>query len=48
MNLYTKQKENHRPRDQTSCCQRGQGQGEEEGWSESLGLVDVNKHIQSG
>ena len=45
MNLSIKQEKNHRHRDQTSCCQRGQGQVEEEGWSESLTLVDVNKHI---
>ena len=40
MNLSTKQKQNHRHREQT-CGFRGLGGEEREGWSGSLGLADA-------
>jgi len=39
MNLFTKQKQTHRHREQTYGCQGG---GEGVGWTGSLGLVDAN------
>ena len=47
MNLFTKQKQTHRHREQTleTCgCQGGWG-GVGEGWIESLGLADANYYI---
>ena len=43
MNLFTKQKQTHRHRDQTCGCQGGEW--EREGWTGSLGLVDTNCYI---
>ena len=43
MNLFTKQKQTHRHRQQTCGCQEGGGVGE--GWSGSLGLADANCYI---
>ena len=40
MNLPTKQKQTHRQSNQT-CGSQG-GEGEEEGWTGNLGLVDAN------
>ena len=42
MNLYTKQKQTHRYKEQTCGCQWG---GEREGWAGSLELVDGNDYI---
>lgn len=42
MNLPTKQKETPRRREQICSCQGG---GEGEGWTGSLGLMDVNDCI---
>ena len=36
----------HRHREQTCGCQRGEGM--EEGWTGSLGLVDANYYIEHG
>lgn len=38
----TKEKQTQRHRGQTCGCQ---GEGREEGWTESLGLVDANDYI---
>ena len=40
MNLFTKQKQTHRHREQTCDLQRGEGMGG--GWIGSLGLADAN------
>ena len=40
MNLSAKQKQTHRHREQTWCCQGGGGGGG--GWTGSLGLVEAN------
>ena len=45
-NLSMKQKQTHRHREQT--CGRQDGEGVGEGWSERLGLVDVNYCIENG
>ena len=45
MNLSTKQKENHRHREQTCGCQGWGGVVEGEGWTGSLGVVDANCYI---
>ena len=44
MNLFTKQKQTHRHREQTGGCQGGVG----ERWIGSLGLADANYYIQNG
>ena len=44
MNLYTKQKQIHRHREQTCGCQGGGGGMR---WTESLGLIDANYYIQN-
>ena len=44
MNIYTKQKQTHRHREQTSCFQGGQGM--REAWIESFGLADANEYIE--
>ena len=44
INLSTKHKKTHRHREQTCSCQGGKGKGV--GWTESLGLVNVNYYIQ--
>ena len=44
MNLFTKQKQTHRHREQTSDCQRG-GRAVREVWKESLGLADADYYI---
>ena len=41
MNLSTEQKQTHRHGEQTCGCQGV----EEVGWTESLGLVDINYYI---
>ena len=46
MNLFTKQKQSHRRREQICGCQGGGGEGE--GWTGSSGLVDANYYIQNG
>ena len=46
INLSTKQKDTHG--DQTYGCQGGGLVLGEEGWSGSLGLVDINYHIWNG
>ena len=43
MNLFTKQKQTHRLREQTYGYQGGAREGE--GWTGSLGLVDANHYI---
>ena len=43
MNLSTKQKRTRGHREQTCGCQRGEGEGE--GCTGSLGLVDANYYI---
>ena len=43
MNLYTKQKQNHRHRKQTHGYQKGEG--EREGQVGSMGLTDTNYYI---
>ena len=43
MNLFTKQKQTHRHREQTCGCQGGRW--EEEGRIGSLGLADANYNI---
>ena len=40
MNLFAKQKQTHRHREQMWRCQGGGGEGE--GWTGSLGLVEAN------
>ena len=46
MNLFTKQKQTRRHREQTCGCQGG---GEvREAWIGSLGLVDENYYIENG
>ena len=42
MNLFTKQKQTHRHREQTCGSQGGRGMG---GWIGSLGLADENYYI---
>ena len=42
MNLFTKQKQTHRRREQTCGSQGGRGMG---GWIGSLGLADENYYI---
>ena len=44
MNIYTKQKQTHRHKEQTYCCQGGQGVREAR--IESFGLADANKYIE--
>ena len=44
INIYTKQKQTHRHREQTYCCQGGQGVREAR--IESFGLPDANKYIE--
>ena len=46
MNLYMRQKQTHRPREQVCGCQGGDVLGE--GWIRSLGLADANYYTQSG
>ena len=46
MNLFTKQKQTHRYREETCGCQKGEGLGE--GWIGSLGLVQANFYIENG
>ena len=43
MNLFMKQKQTHRHREQTCGCQGGVGV--EEGWIRSLGLADASYYI---
>ena len=43
MNLFTKQKQTHRHREQTGGCQGGRRVGE--GWTGSLGLADAIYYI---
>ena len=43
ISLSTKQKPTHRYREQTCGCQGWDGEGE--GWTGSLGLVDANYYI---
>ena len=43
MNLFKKQKQTRRHREQTCGCQGGGGAGE--GWVSSLGLADANYYI---
>ena len=43
LNLFMKQKQTHRHREQTYGCQEGRGVGE--GWSGKLGLADVSYYI---
>ena len=45
MKLITKQKQIHRHREQTYCCQ---GREVGEGWIGSLGLGDPNYHTDNG
>ena len=42
MNLFVKQKQTHRHREQT-CCQWGGGVAE--GWTRGWGLADANYYI---
>ena len=42
MNLYSKQKQAHRHKEQTCGCQ---AVGETEGWAGSLELVEANYYI---
>ena len=46
MNLYMRQKQTHRHREQVCGCQGGDVLGE--GWIRSLGLADANYYTQSG
>ena len=46
MNLPTKQKQNHRHREQTCGCQGGEVVGEE--WIGSLELADAKHYMQNG
>ena len=46
MNIYMKQKQTHRHREQTCGCQGGRN--EEEGWIGSLGLAGANYYIENG
>ena len=46
MNLYMKQKQTHRHREQACGCQKKGEVGE--GWIGSLGLADANYYIQNG
>ena len=43
MNLFTKQKQTHKHREQTCGCQGGVVVGE--GWTGNSGLVDANYYI---
>ena len=43
MHLSTKQKQTNRQREQTCVCQGGEGNGE--GWTVSLWLVEANYYI---
>ena len=46
VNLSTKQKQTHRHREETCGCQGIAGaEGEEVGWTGSLGLVEANYNI---
>ena len=45
MNLFMKQNETYRHREQTCSCQRGEGVGE--GRTGNLGLADANCYVQN-